>query len=673
MRIGEQIVRDNKETTILGARLFSFCLFTVIYALLFTTCYLEGDLEALRPTGSGTPDDPYYVRSVETLLKVGSGRNGWDLNKYYRQTEKIDMVGVDWEPIGTESDPFTGNYNGQGYKISNLKINSPNDDQGLFGVIMGGTVENVYLANVDITGQDNTGSVAGRNYGTVTKCCSTGTVKGNDYVGGVVGKNDASEGKNGIIENCYSTSNVQGNKYIGGMTGGNGGDSGIAKVTCCYSTGEVKGAECAGGVVGENFAGCPVKYCVALGLSVSRISVNTNTSFGRIAGEGVSGLENNYARSSMLVHTETILVGDPNGIHGANVDAGDPDSGYHAITFWKNNMSWNFVYTWEMHPDTKLPILKDYPKVPEETQAPEMQYSFPLTDLETIFVYLDTRYSGNDAAHAVDLPIKIDLGDMTRSDNGWQELLTVIAEAGKYVNLDLYECDMLGTAPNIIFDPYADISTGKNKIVELTLPEKAGKIVAGSVSNGAFVYFSTLKSISGGIIDTISSHAFMNCTTLVNVSLSSASTIGDSAFAGCTSLVNVDFNDVTYISDSAFASCTSLENVKLKSVQTIEDKVFKGCTTLKNVTLGNVAPYVGSDIFAGNSSQTITVNVPSTATGYSPAPSPIGSASVSVSGTDTTQNWANGFRGGGWDTFTLSFINSSLINRNIRLEIKGNN
>ena len=652
MRIGEQIVRANKETAIFNTRLFSSCLLAVMCALLLTTCYLEGDLEALRPLGSGTGTDPFKVFDVATLQRVGSGRYGWELNKCYEQIAPIDLSSVaNWDPIGTESAPFTGNFNGQGFTISNLVIKSSTNNQGLFGVIgKDGKVEYVNLAGIDISGDDNTctntGTVAGLNYGIVTNCCSSGSIKGYDYVGGLVGKNDASDGGNGQIINSYSTCNVQGNKYVGGVAGSNGSEHGLTGVFYCFSTGKVEGDEYVGGIVGENSNGCPVNNCVALGLSVSRISVNTNTSFGRITGESEFGLDNNYARSSMLVYTDTILVGDPNDIHGANVDAGDPDGGYHLITFWKNNMLWDFGNTWEMHPNTKLPILKDYPKVPEETQAPEMQYSFPLKDLDTISIYLNTRNGGNNAIKAVELPIEIDLGDMTQADSGWQELLTVIAEAGKYVNLDLSECDLFGTEPGIIFNPYADISTGKDKIIELTLPETASIIEAGSGENGAFQHFTALKSISGDNIGTIGSSAFKGCTTLEEVIFPSADMIGIYAFNLCTSLKEVIFGMAYDIGFSAFDECSALESV----------------------TLGwNIAPQLGTGIFARNSSQTITVKVPLGATTYTPYP-----GINIVSNPDITETWANGFRGGGWNVASSTFIDSSLINQNITLKIEGN-
>jgi len=55
----------------------------------------------------------------------------------------------------------------------------------------------------------------GRNEGTASNSSSTGSVTGDDYVGGLVGKND------GIVSDSYSTGNVTGNTHVGGLVGQN--------------------------------------------------------------------------------------------------------------------------------------------------------------------------------------------------------------------------------------------------------------------------------------------------------------------------------------------------------------------------------------------------------------------------------------------------------------------
>jgi hypothetical protein len=76
--------------------------------------------------------------------------------------------------------------------------------------------------------------------------------------------------------------------------------------------------------------------------------------------------------------------------------------------------------------------------------------------------------------------------------------------------------------------------------------------------------------------------------------------------------------------------------------------------------LGNTAPTLGTVMFAGVTGKTVTVKVPSGATDYGTIPG-------NYTGTDTTSNWGNGFRGGGWNGSAI--MNSSMINGNISLSI----
>jgi hypothetical protein len=63
------------------------------------------------------------------------------------------------------------------------------------------------------------------------------------------------------------------------------------------------------------------------------------------------------------------------------------------------------------------------------------------------------------------------------------------------------------------------------------------------------------------------------------------------------------------------------------------------------------------------SAKTVTVKVPAGATGYGTIP-------ATYSGTDTTENWGNGFRGGGWDGTVFVSGGASYINNYITLEVE---
>jgi hypothetical protein len=118
---------------------------------------------------------------------------------------------------------------------------------GLFGYVgKEGIIKNVGLENVKISSTgDVVGGLIGDNEGTVSNCYSTGSVKGVNYVGGLIGYNYY-----GKVSNSYSTGSVKGVNYVGGLIGDN-----VGTVSNCYSTGSVNGYSFVGGLIGYNAGG----------------------------------------------------------------------------------------------------------------------------------------------------------------------------------------------------------------------------------------------------------------------------------------------------------------------------------------------------------------------------------------------------------------------------------
>ena len=168
-----------------------------------------------------------------------------------------------WTPIIA----FTGSFDGNDHKVSNLRINkSDTNEVGFFGSISaGGKVANLGIDVAYIEGYYYVSGICGRNSGTIEYCYSTGDVSGDSFTGGVCGDNS------GTVEYCYSTGNVSGDSFTGGVCGDNNGT-----VECCYSTGDVSGNSFAGGVCGRNSG--TVEYCYSTG------GVSGNTGIGGVCG-----------------------------------------------------------------------------------------------------------------------------------------------------------------------------------------------------------------------------------------------------------------------------------------------------------------------------------------------------------------------------------------------------
>ncbi len=177
-----------------------------------------------------------------------------DLTAYYILTQDIDCSSVtDFDPLGT----LIGSLDGSDYIISNLIINKPSQDKvGLFEQTeFGSVIINVHLENVNIIGNDLTGSfsgflrgillnssvngsvtgartvggIAGVSAGTISTSFAEVNVTGTDFVGGLVGDNQQA-----IIQDSYSFSYPRGNNYVGGIAGHNGFE-GIINNTYYYA------------------------------------------------------------------------------------------------------------------------------------------------------------------------------------------------------------------------------------------------------------------------------------------------------------------------------------------------------------------------------------------------------------------------------------------------------
>jgi uncharacterized protein YjdB len=215
-----------------------------------------------------------------------------------------------------------------------------------------------------------------------------------------------------------------------------------------------------------------------------------------------------------------------------------------------------------------------------------------------------------------------------------------------------------------------------------------------SIGDYAFRWCFALETVDLPAAETIGEEAFEECIALTSVSLSASLTsVEGNPFRGCTSLNSitvasgnpaykhsadgkmllskdgktliaysaasgtVTLDSITAVGDYAFFGCNALGTLNLPAAETIGVMAFYNTDgQALEITLGDTAPALGEGIFYGVNTKSVTVKVPSGATGYGSSPA-----------NTTDDNWGNGFRGGGWNGSAMT--NSSYVNSNITLSI----
>lgn len=189
----------------------------VMVSVLFT-----GVIAAAPFYGDGTLDNPYLLENSDDLILFSELILGNDSDAY---SEKVYLLTNDitlqdaWKPVGSDEKPFSGIFDGDDHTISGVWISNSDDNfAGFFGKVYGtptkdAEVRNLNLENVQILGGTFTGGISGvTKYATIQNCRVSGTITGDNYVGGVVGRASVSS-----FASCTSFASV---RSIAGYAGG---------------------------------------------------------------------------------------------------------------------------------------------------------------------------------------------------------------------------------------------------------------------------------------------------------------------------------------------------------------------------------------------------------------------------------------------------------------------
>ena len=208
------------------------------------------EVELLDNYQEPTQADGYYQIYDESNLRWFADKvNKGESRINARLMNDITVKNTQWTPIGTESKPFGGTFDGNGKTITGLTCTDQSKDYvGLVGYADGATIQNVTVKDSEFNGNKYIGAVCGFivgssiTGGTITGCTNSGsTVKGwrnsgssgdpGRNIGGIVGR-----AKYATVQRCVNTGDVTGINYLGGIVG----YTEYATVQDCGNTGEVR-------------------------------------------------------------------------------------------------------------------------------------------------------------------------------------------------------------------------------------------------------------------------------------------------------------------------------------------------------------------------------------------------------------------------------------------------
>ncbi len=295
----------------------------------------EGTTYGIQRSFIPNNDPANQVIEVGTPTELQAVNNDLDAN--YVQIADIDLSSIDnFVRIGADGSMtrFEGTYNGNGFVISNLTMNTDITDVALFAAIgTSGIIENIGLENINVRGGNYVGGLVAINRGTVLNSYTLGIVESTSYyASGLVAYNI------GIIRDSYSSVNsLASNSNSAGLVAQS--TTSTANITNSYAMGTSRaGATNVGGIVGETSTNSSITTSYSAGNTVG-------------GGGGAIGFKAGSATvSNVYWNTET--SGRTNSAAGTGRTSAQ-------ILAGSSNFSGFSTTDWDFGNSTSYPILKN--------------------------------------------------------------------------------------------------------------------------------------------------------------------------------------------------------------------------------------------------------------------------------------------------------------------------
>lgn len=245
----------------------------------------------------GATDDTAFAICTEVqLAEIAQRPEHW--GSHFRLASDIELI-QRFTPIANVDVPFTGAFDGAGFTIDRLSVDEPtNDDVGMFRFLGDGArIHDLTLTNVDVTGADETGALAGVSNGaTIDSVSISGKVTGATPTGGLIGDAESSSAVPApglTVSNVNVEVIVQSESNSGGLIGilAFDDDPGLARLTDIAVSGDITGGNAMGGLVG-NMGNAIIERAAA------SIAVHARTDAGGIVGSTFSRGEIRYSSAA---------------------------------------------------------------------------------------------------------------------------------------------------------------------------------------------------------------------------------------------------------------------------------------------------------------------------------------------------------------------------------------
>ena len=365
----------------------------VTFTALWTDDIWDGSEKSASLNGSGTADDPYIIASGADLNYLANMGAAY-CSKYYKVMADIDMGSHEMLPIYR----LTGTFDGNGHKITNLKIAGSGVYYGLFkeagnsgtaaAVIKNLTLENAVINDANTNESGKLGLLVSYTSDklTIEDCYVTGSItttsKPYMNVGGLVGQ---AKGADVTISRCYA-----GVTFIGGNSnstfGGLVGSCESGTIKDCYAIPDMSGVTAgyrSGITSGSNNNPAKIINCYAAGESLNGAGIARNTAtvsssvsiFPEMRGSARIFVNNNNVTGSNNYGFDGTIQRDSSGIvtPPAEQFAADQAQGADAtatqlksFSFYKDTLGWS-EDIWEIRSGYDFPVLKGQKAVPTLT------------------------------------------------------------------------------------------------------------------------------------------------------------------------------------------------------------------------------------------------------------------------------------------------------------------